>query len=110
MVVLVCWFWAAGALVVRLEGGGLDRAGEASAPALLKLAAGPFVAECWKYDRRVDGHGIETVIFGGWAEELRGLCAERPHGDIDHGAPSNRKTRWVYGRPGRWSVDWYAGV
>jgi len=27
--------------------------------------------------------GIGTWIFGGWAEELRGIIAPRPHGDID---------------------------
>jgi hypothetical protein len=27
--------------------------------------------------------GIRTWLFGGWAEELRGLCSPRPHKDID---------------------------
>jgi hypothetical protein len=31
----------------------------------------------------LDGHGVETLIFGGWAEELHGLCSERAHGDLD---------------------------
>ena len=31
----------------------------------------------------LDGQGIETVIFGGWAEELHGLCPARGHRDLD---------------------------
>jgi hypothetical protein len=31
----------------------------------------------------LDGRGIETLIFGGSAEELHGLCSERAHGDLD---------------------------
>jgi hypothetical protein len=27
--------------------------------------------------------GIEAWVFGGWAEELLGLAAPRPHGDLD---------------------------
>jgi hypothetical protein len=27
--------------------------------------------------------GIETWVFGGWAEELRGLIRPRPHHDLD---------------------------
>lgn len=27
--------------------------------------------------------GVRTWIFGGWAEELRGLCVPREHGDVD---------------------------
>jgi len=27
--------------------------------------------------------GIVTCLFGGWAEELRGICPPRPHKDID---------------------------
>ena len=28
-------------------------------------------------------HGIETWIFGGWGEELRGLILPREHADVD---------------------------
>jgi hypothetical protein len=28
-------------------------------------------------------HGCTTWIFGGWAEELRGVCPPRQHGDLD---------------------------
>jgi Aminoglycoside-2''-adenylyltransferase len=28
-------------------------------------------------------HGIETWIFGGWGEELRGLIRQRDHADLD---------------------------
>ena len=27
--------------------------------------------------------GIETWVFGGWGEELRGLISPRPHADVD---------------------------
>lgn len=27
--------------------------------------------------------GIDTIVFGGWAEELTGLNDPRPHGDVD---------------------------
>jgi hypothetical protein len=27
--------------------------------------------------------GVETWVFGGWGEELRGLIAPRPHADLD---------------------------
>jgi hypothetical protein len=29
------------------------------------------------------GHGVETWIFGGWGEELRGLIKPRAHVDLD---------------------------
>jgi len=28
-------------------------------------------------------HGLRTWVFGGWAEELRGLAPPRPHASID---------------------------
>jgi len=31
----------------------------------------------------LDAHEIETWIFGGWAEELRGLIRPREHVDVD---------------------------
>jgi hypothetical protein len=27
--------------------------------------------------------GVETWVFGGWGEELRGLISPRPHADVD---------------------------
>lgn len=31
----------------------------------------------------LESHGVRTWLFGGWAEELHGLAAPRPHHDID---------------------------
>ena len=31
----------------------------------------------------LEARGIETWVFGGWAEELRGLIRPRPHADLD---------------------------
>ena len=28
-------------------------------------------------------YGVETWVFGGWGEELRGLAAPREHVDVD---------------------------
>ena len=28
-------------------------------------------------------HGVETWVFGGWGEELRGLIRPREHADVD---------------------------
>jgi hypothetical protein len=33
--------------------------------------------------RLLESHGIATWLCGGWAEELHGLIAPRPHRDID---------------------------
>jgi hypothetical protein len=33
--------------------------------------------------RLLRGRGIETWVFGGWGEELRGLIHPRPHADLD---------------------------
>src|SRR5215218_6961176 len=33
--------------------------------------------------RLLEAHGIITWLCGGWAEELQGLIAPRPHRDID---------------------------
>jgi hypothetical protein len=33
--------------------------------------------------RLLRGRGIETWVFGGWAEELHGLRPPWPHGDLD---------------------------
>lgn len=32
---------------------------------------------------RLERHGIESWVFGGWGDELRGLAAPRAHKDID---------------------------
>ncbi|OHA27179.1 MAG: hypothetical protein A3C06_03835 [Candidatus Taylorbacteria bacterium RIFCSPHIGHO2_02_FULL_46_13] len=32
---------------------------------------------------RLEHAGISCIVFGGWAEELAGVIAPRPHGDID---------------------------
>ena len=33
--------------------------------------------------RCLSAAGVETYLFGGWAEELLGLCPPRPHHDVD---------------------------
>jgi hypothetical protein len=33
--------------------------------------------------RLLAAHGVDTWIFGGWGEELRGLIHPREHGDVD---------------------------
>ncbi len=40
----------------------------------------PFVERAQSMLR---GRGIETWVFGGWGEELRGLIFPRPHADLD---------------------------
>jgi hypothetical protein len=45
---------------------------------------------------------LRTWLCGGWAEELRGLCAPRPHLDIDllyPGRDFERVDRFVAGAP-----------
>jgi hypothetical protein len=37
----------------------------------------------------LDDNAIATWVFGGWGEELHGLTAARPHGDIDLLYPSD---------------------
>ena len=34
-------------------------------------------------------HGVETWVFGGWGEELRGLILPRAHADVDLLYPSD---------------------
>lgn len=51
---------------------------------------------------------LRTWVCGGWAEELRGLCAPRPHTDIDllyPGRDFDRVDRFI----ARGSVDESAG-
>jgi hypothetical protein len=38
-------------------------------------------------------YGVRTWVFGGWGEELRGLCAPRAHGDVDLLYPAPRFDR-----------------
>jgi hypothetical protein len=39
--------------------------------------------------RRLGDSGICCVLFGGWAEEIWGLCPPRSHGDIDLFLPAD---------------------
>ena len=32
---------------------------------------------------RLRSAGADVVVFGGWGEELRGICLPRQHGDVD---------------------------
>jgi hypothetical protein len=47
-----CVVLAAGASVVRLDGRSSTADGQCGGRALLRLAAGPFVADCWNRDNR----------------------------------------------------------
>jgi hypothetical protein len=40
--------------------------------------------------RVLEREGVRAWVAGGWAEQLRGLCAPRPHADIDLLLPAPR--------------------
>jgi hypothetical protein len=57
----------------------------------------------------LEAHGIETWIFGGWGEELRGLIRPREHVDLDvlypaedWGAVDALPFEWIEGKRFPW--------
>jgi hypothetical protein len=57
----------------------------------------------------LDAHGVETWIFGGWGEELRGLIRPREHADLDvlypaadWGAVDALPLDWIEGKRFPW--------
>jgi hypothetical protein len=81
----------------RLHGAGKER-GTGSA------GAGADVCFVERAQTLLRSQGIETWVFGGWAEELRGLIKPRDHVDLDllYPAPG-------WNRVDRLDLDWIEG-
>ncbi len=48
-----------------------------------QLSSGHDIGTVERVLRQLAEARLACWVFGGWAEELRGLCAARPHADID---------------------------